>query len=582
MLQAQTAPRSLLKRALGLEAARDLPPWIKWLLVALAACLPLIAVKHGREIHERTSAFLAMREVRAADRFASEGRQAAALRVLVNAFEKRPREPVVVRALAKAVAETHPAQAKYLLEELIALGASGPEDAVIRAPVLARLGDLAGAEACLASDSSPAATRSRGEVALIVNQPEIAARFLEDAVTREPGDHRAAILLGQSLAQAQSVQQRNEGVDRLLCELASAHAARRFEDVHQCIMALARLKGDAHHRGPAVITALESLPSRFPSARVLRAILSPDSGALHAVLARLESEDLEDRIEAARVLQAQNMHEVVTEWLAPVQAAADPALLGLYLDSLMAQSQWEAAAKLATWGDALTPASKHLLKALVVLRNAGGARGQARQLLDRAMNAAAREGRWGTFLAIGRVALEFDQHAVAIEAFTRIMDAPFNSETPVNDFMLAARRMRWPAAKVLDLLRRRELVDRTHLDLQKQIAYCQLLLGREMESADLKVQGLVELLPGDAFVHFLAALAAYRRGDHFTQSLVLSNLPRRRWHHGEAAVIHHLLAATPGSAMHYAGKFDPSSPMLVEEQVLAGSADAPRLASRSL
>ena len=581
MLHAQTAPRSCFWRALGSRASHEVSPWIKWLLVALAACLPLIAVKHGREIHERTSAFMAMREVRAAERLSSEGRAAAALQVLVSAFEKFPREPSVLRALSNAVAEKHPAQAKYLLEELSSLGAARPDDVLVLAPVLARLGDLAGAEASLAGDVSPAAARVRGEVALIFRQPETAAQHLRGALASNPGDHRAAILLGQSLAQAPTTQQRTEGVDRLLAELASAHAARRFDDVHQCILALARLKTDAHDRGNAVVRALESLPSRFPAARVLRAILSPAGESLDAVLARLGSEAVEDRIEAARVLQAQNRHETVTQWLLPSQASADPTLLGLYLDSLMAQSQWEAAAKLATWGDALTPASKHLLKALVSLRNGGGASGQARELLEKAMSAAAREGRWGTFLAVGRVALEFRQPEVAAEAFTRIMDAPINSETPVNDFMLAARRMRWPAGKVLELLRRRELVDRTHLDLQKQIAYCQLLLGREMESADLKVQALGERLPGDAFVQFLAAFAAHRRGDHVAQSVILSNLPRRRWHQGEAAVIRHLLGALPGAAMRDAGKYDPGSPMLLEEQILASGLDAPRVASSS-
>lgn len=581
MLRSQAPPRSLFQRAFGLRGTQDAPPFVKWPLVALALALPVAAVMFGRGIHERTSAWLAMRDVRAAERFTSEGRPAAARQVLVDAFEKRPREPVVLRALAKAVAEAHPAQAKYLLEQLGALGAAMPEDALILAPVLARLGDLAGAEAALASADSPAAARTRGEVALIFRQPEIAAQCLRSALERNPSDYRAAILLGQSLAQGPTMPRRGEGVDRLLAELAAASAEGRFEDVHQCVMALARLPAEAHDRSPAVIKALESLPSRFPAARVLRAILSPGGGALNRVLARLETEHVEDRIEAARVLQAQNLHECLTLWLAPDHAAADSTLLGLYLDSLMALSQWEAAAKLAGKTGVLTPASRHLLQALVFLREKGGDSHQARELLERAMNSAAREGRWGTFLAVGRVALEFDQPEIAADAFTRIMDAPWNSETPVSDFMLAARRMKWSAERVLELLRRRELVDRSHLDLQKQIAYCQLLLGRELESADLKVQALLDLLPGDAFVQFLAAFAAHRRGDHFTQSLVLSNLPRRRWHQGEAAVIRHLLAATPGAAMHYVGKYDPASPMLQEEEALARHLESPRLASRA-
>lgn len=54
--------------------------------------------------------------------------------------------------------------------ELGSLGAARPDDVLVLAPVLARLGDLAGAEASLAGDVSPAAARVRGEVALIFRQ----------------------------------------------------------------------------------------------------------------------------------------------------------------------------------------------------------------------------------------------------------------------------------------------------------------------------------------------------------------------------------------------------------------------------
>lgn len=533
--------------------------WCRWVTAALIVVAPVtLVIKGGAMVKEARNMHSRWKANKAAI-FISEGRHDDAISILLDPFEKTPDEPLVVRTLATAAAPKHPEQAKYLYDRLEHLDALLPEDRIAQAKNLARLNDDTGARAAFhraeaAAHAKPEFWSTRAQVDAAAGRPDESLASFERALNIAPDDLESTLGVARLLASSSDATTAYRGIAILCDEIDKALAKKHFRHRQRAFEVLCQLPAlDATLRSRIAVLLgriqQPSLPEKVlaclmqfpfappPAAKTARA------EALRAVIWQGRRPTSDEKEQAIAILQANQEHQVVLEWLAGSAALLDPALLAKRIDSLIALGHWDEAAAAALRGDSpLSPATRDLIVGLITLQRPDGNENEARAVLSRALSHAELEGRQSTYAAIGHVALDHHLDQLAASAFSLAMQFPFAQFLPLSEYVLAARRAGIPADEVLKTLRQRELIDRWNLDLQKNICYLRLLLGVDLEMTQVRLDQMRALLPDDPAFRFLSAFACSRMGDHQLAERLLLPLPANRWYQGEAAVISSILA----------------------------------------
>ncbi len=536
----------------------------RWFIVSIAVIAPALTFLFSAQLRDGHDHWLSQRDVAAARVFNAGGERGRALSRLINAFERTPQNPSVLRELALATATDHPEYAKPLCERLSILGAATHADKITHARVLARLNDNAGATALLfesRNDTSRGISfwQARGDIATAAGRITEARTAYLQALAISPSDTASLLGLARAAAASSDPAQHGDAAERLIthfeCSLDDLSAAQREDG----LAALATLRIEDGSLRSRFSRLLHRLPRQTLVHCVTDTLLqlppgsSPEQTARSsaAVASLLDGHRLvpaDQRRAITAILLAHDEHENLIRWL-PIQTAMlDAVLFSHRIDALMALGRWREAATMAARLDApVPPASRHLLQALVLLTNPDRtptATLGAADLLKRALVEASVEGRQGAYVAIGHIALDFALHDIAADAFARALDLPFGRHLPLDAFILASRRAARPLDEILQQLDQRALTDRTNLDLQMHTAYLRLLTGDRIETTAQALEQICKRLPHDSRARFLHAFALHRLGDFAGALAKLTPFPNHRWHHGEAAVIAAILAAS--------------------------------------
>ena len=548
-----------------------LPSWWQWLIGITASVAAVLTVMHGPQWVIGVNNLRGRWTASKAQRMIDEGRPEAAVALMINAFERSPDEPTVVRTLAVAAAENHPEEAKYLFERLDRLDAATPDDHIRLARVLSRLNDKSGALALLGK-TSPAGDHDRdfwlahGDVDASAGRIHESQADYAKVLKLSPDDAEAAVGLGRLLASSSDPARAAEGIDLLLDELQKSLEAGHFARRAIAFQALSRLPIERVYQRERLAHILGRIPEKTLGQSVLRTIMAYPvlltdeqrinrAGDIEAVIHSSRAQSIDDSAEAMAILQAHGENGVVVRSVPAWGNETGPLLYAMRIDSLMALERWDDARKMAARpGAPLSESTRKILLALIRLRQTGGKAPDAATLLAEATAKATSEGRQSTFMAIGKIALEHRLDAIAVSAFGAAMEFPFSEHLPLNDYVLASRRAHASAGDVLRALSTRELIDRWNLDLQKHVCYFRLLLATDIEMTAGRVDQLNRLLPEDPYIRFLGALASFRLGDFNAAADKLVPLPVHRWHQGEAAVMASIFTA--------AGRFDQAGKLL--------------------
>ena len=572
------------------------------MIAITAIVIAVVAVMHGQEWVTQMKNLRGRWVAAKAQRMIDEGRHEAAVAVMLDAFERSPDEPVVVRTLAIAAAGKHPEQAKYLFERLDRLEAATPDDHTRLAKVLSLLNDKSGADALLRKTSSARSAdigfwRTRGELDASAGRVRESQAAYEKALTLSPDDADAAIGLGTLLASSSDPARVAQGVDILLAELQRAVEGRRSKSGNRALESLSYLPIPYTSQRVRLARIIEQMPVKTLGQSVLASIMNRPlilsdeqkiqrADEIRSVIYGHRALSIEAKEEAVATLQAHGEHGIVLEWLSSRHGDTGPRLYAQRIDSLMATGRWREAADMAGRAESpLGDATRKLLLALIHLRQSGGSAPDAEPLLTEALARASEEGRQSTFVAIGDVAREYGLHKIAFVALGHALECPFSQHLPLDDYVLSARRAHVSAAAVLHALSMRALIDRWNLDLQKHLCYLRLLLGTDIERAANDVSFLSNVLPEDPYIHFLSALASYRLCDFEGAADKLVPLPAHRWHQGEAAVIAAILTSAGRidqadkllGCINGTGMFAEESRLLSAPRTLASIMPGPRL-----
>jgi tetratricopeptide (TPR) repeat protein len=380
----------------------SLPPWWQPAIAITAVVIAVLAVMHGQEwvtqMKNLRGRWVAVR----AQRMIDEGRHDAAVAVMLDAFERSPDEPVVVRTLAIAAAAKHPEQAKYLFERLDRLEAATADDHIRLAKVMSLLNDKSGADALLrktsyASSADIGFWRTRGEVDASAGRVRESQAAYEKALTLSPGDADASIGLGTLLASSSDRARVAQGVDILLAELHQAVEARRSKSVTRALESLSFLPIPYTSQRVRLARIIEQMPVKTLGQSVLGRlmdhpfILSDEqriqrADEIRPVIYGHRALSVDAKEEAVAILQAHGEHGIVLEWLSSGHGDIGPRLYAQRIDSLMATARWREAADLAGRAESpLGDATRKLLLALIHLRQSGGKAPDAEPLLAEAL-----------------------------------------------------------------------------------------------------------------------------------------------------------------------------------------------------
>ncbi len=588
------------------EASSRLTRWHCFIGI-LAVAAPLVVAFHGRDCVTRWNNLRGRWVAARAQGMIDEGRTEAAIGVLLDAFERAPKEPAVVRTLAIASSLKHPEQAKYLFEQLDHLQAATSEDHTRLAGVLARLNDRTGAAALFAQGAEAGARDldywlAKGDFSASVGLAGQARAEYETALTLSPHDPSAAIGLGRLLSSSADSALAADGLDILLRELQQAITQRDIKRRDSAFRAIAPLSIPSVPQRALLAHIIGSMPVKplelSVLAELMRHPLLPDepqrllrADGLRSSIYTRRPHSADTKLATVEVLQAHGEHRIVVEWLPSVGAEMGARLYARRIDSLLALGRTDEAERMVRSPvSPIASSTRNLLLALIELRSSEGKSPGAKAHLAAAMAGATDEGRQSTFMAIGRVALEYGFDSIAVSAFGTAMEFPFGQYLPLDDFVLAARRARVPAQDVLRALQARELIDRWNLDLQKHACYFRLLLATDLEKTGDAIRRLTLLLPDDPCFRLLSALALFRAGDYSRAADILVPLPEHRWHQGEVAVITAIFTAAGNidqaekllGTVHGTGMFAEESALIRAPRTLSSLVVGPRIPSRTL
>lgn len=526
----------------------------------MALMLPLLTWNLGPRVIVRIQNGRGRIIARQAENLRLSGRSDQAMSLLVNAFGKAHREPVVIRGIAWASATSFPSQAQYFLDKLVAMQAASTDDLLLLASMRAAFRDGRGAAAIYQDlvreqPSNPDVWRAWAAACHQCGEFSEAMKAYRRVLLHLPHDIQAAMGVADLLMRTGSDRDRTEAIAMLLSQLERATGARLPESnqIADFLMRVAvtepRQRSDLARLLPHVA---DPLPEHQVAAIVLSFSSKPVAGEgrqrrerLRAYLSMHRGLGLADRAKVSSWLHKSGEHALLLDWTSLAEAAADARLFAERLEALMACGLWREAAELAMEPGARDLAAhRDLLQTLAILRSCREPRHVAESMLEQALHKSRRADGSLARNAIGYAALDYGLFHVAANAFAENMADDANASVcPLSEYLLAARNGGHQAGEVEKVLSGRSKIERADLDLQKQAIYFHLLCGSEIERAAWQAGELRKNRAADPYLRFLDAFARYRLGDYLGATQALIPLPSHRWHQGETLVIATILAS---------------------------------------
>jgi hypothetical protein len=193
--------------------------------------------------------------------------------------------------------------------------------------------------------------------------------------------------------------------------------------------------------------------------------------------------EAEERLSIAKMLQRHGLHLLVLEWITFDMGLKETALCTTRLDSLIAVKLWaEAAGMINHPATPLPRPLQAIMQAHLELLATGGKSLKSGVLLRDALTAARKRDNQGAFVAIARLAAQFDHHDIAVIAYSEAMDPRFPVALFLADaFIQEVRHTGGSAEVVLHQLTRRAHEEAWNQDLLRQVRYYRVLCGEGIE-----------------------------------------------------------------------------------------------------
>ena len=541
-------------------------------LIIFSLIAPIIALASSRKVRqhwERIIPEITARRVSSRDKATT-----AELSTLSAAVRKHPENPTLLRALARGVYESDPAQARLCYDRIQRLHASTASDHAAHSRLLARLEDLAGAKAILSK--IPDADKSLPDVQrawltlhlenrdfaaadqILANlemlAPEDIQSFLNAAASAVKGNASSAII---ATAEFRALAAVERGLKR-----------RGLTDLNSIASQIISLRLENEKNRSYAAKLLRQFPDLTAEARLAAVRLEHPvelGNASHQQLCAAYQHELAEigglsaleKDRSARFLQQQSEHAMVTELISLQESYSERYLFERRIDSLLHLAEWRAAADIVASAKAPeVPRSRCLFEALKSLRSLPAGHPLAPNLLSSALDEAIEGRKPVACYAVGCMALEQNLKAAAIAAFSAAAEMANGDLSLVDGIISSSRRAGLGAREVLQTLEQHASPRDT--GLQDRLCYLRLLAGQEPMASQAFIAARRAQMPDAPYLKLLEALQLHKSGDFIQSMQTLVPLPSHRWHQGEAAVLAAIMAS--------AGKFEQSSVLFQQVQ----------------
>lgn len=595
MLLVQKAARSWPALLLG-RVIEWMPRWARWSIAAVALMMPVAAFTYGHELKRAVKAAWSRWDVeRARPLLGNEITAQEGVNLLLNALIRSPDEPAVIRSLAQLTDEAGmPVHSRFFYEHLARRNAMTTEDRLRHAAILARLHDHTGAQIVLQKikqmeGETPDFLRTQAEISAGRGDLTSARVALAKVLVQVPKDEVAPLQHAKAQAFSAESGQRQAGIEQLLDLFEKS--LNDYDDARRthCFWTLASMPiSDAMQR-ERFARLIERMPWKKLERRVMQRLLEASLDStdhdgtrlrdwLREMFVREASTEAEERVAIAKMLQRRDLHYLVLEWISFDMGLQETALCTTRLDSLIAVKLWTEASAMIEHTDCPLPhAFKAIMRAHVELAATGGKTLKGGELLREALTAADKRDNQGAFVAIARLAAQFDQRDIALTAYGKALDPRFPVALFLADaFIEEARRGGGSAAIVLRHLTQRIHDEAWNQELLRQVRYYRVLCGDGIEVVEEEALQMLRQQPGEAYGAFLLTFARYRMGKSTDAKSYLPLLFQPHiWTAGERSALHAIFAATGdvAAAEVFKRSLPPGTALFVEERRLLSASN---------
>ena len=445
-----------------------MPRWARWSIAAVALVMPVAAFTYAYELKQAAKTAWSRWEVqRARSLLENEITAEEGVQLLLKALIRSPDEPEVIRSLAQITDEAGmPVHARFFYEHLVRRNAMTTEDKLRHAATLGRLHDHAGAQIALQKikqmeGETPAFWRTQAEIASGRGDHASARAALTRVLAQVPRDDD--VLFQHAKAQTYSVEMEEQraGISQLLdlferslddldptqrSQYFWVLSSKAIDDVPQ------------RERFASLIGRMRwKKLERQVMQRLLEASLAPTARDpsklrdwLREMFVRESGTEAEERLVIAKMLQRHDLHYLVLEWITFDMGLKETALCTTRLDSLISVQLWaEASAMIEDPSCPLPLAFKAILRAHLELAATGGKSLKGGELLRDALTAADKRDNQGAFVAIARLAAQFDHHDIALIAYGKALDPRFPVALFLADAFVAEARRAGESAEIV-------------------------------------------------------------------------------------------------------------------------------------
>ena len=505
---------------------RKLRPVLKLLVVVVAISGVLFVALRGGDALQSARSVYARSLARRSEPLIEAQSWEAAAQMLSTAYQWAPREPEVLRALAKfyRLTNSDPASQAQFLRQLIEAGLASADDVVHYGAALLSSGDLEGARKSL-SHLPPATRDGKDGLELLARilaeegKTEEGAAMMRRALQADPDDPMSRLRLAVLDTELPFEESRQKAHD-VIWSLAKGK-----DDVAlRAIMILAASKDLSTEQAKELLTLVKAHPEAKDSHRfaVLSAHLRLFPAEREAILSvetdRSEGKGVEDLADLLRWLLSEGQHQRVLALVPKTMAARAQGIFPIYAEALKAERRWGELRDMIQSPNP-PPISQAAAYVLVAECNAklDPTLLQARQNLVNALRSL--EGSRDTLMMrrAARIAEENGIWDLAIQGYEMLAARDTQMKIPAMEKILEIQSLQRDAGAMLvtakKILQRRPSVT----VLRDRADYLSLITGTEVEAPSMR---LLEAPAGAAGEQsdtypapLLRSLAAYRLGD---------------------------------------------------------------------
>lgn len=545
----------------------EIPAVARKVIVGLSVVMPLIMLttsKRVREHWERANPEIT------AHRLTQTGQASVKdVATLFKASKESPSNPKIFRALATAVFETDPAEARLCYHKIQQLGASTVADHAAHARLLARLQDFAGARAVMAkipSVSQQTAEAQRAWLTLHQESNDFVAADNALALLEKlsPTDARTFLNAATAAVKGKARPEISVSLERrTLATIKRAIKAGMVSELNVADQIVGLSLKDPANRAQAaeILRVLPNIGAEHRIAAVRFEHPTELSGPVHEDLCNAYRRELmsigglsaQEKDRVAKYLQREAEHALVVELIGLQESYTERPLFERRMDSLLQLGKWRDAAEVAAAPKTPEiPQSRCLFDALKALRHATSGHPAAESVLPAALDEALDAHRAVACYAVGCMALEYKLKMLATDAFTAAADVSDGDIQIIDGIISTARQGGLTAADVLQSVTRHACP--TNHEVQERLCYLRLISGQDLEATHNYISSRRQQNPTSPYLKMLDALQQYKAGNFVQSAQTIVPLPAYRWRHGEAGVLAAIMAA--------AGKFEQSSALL--------------------